>query len=420
MARSPEPTAHDGNPLNRRSLFRVAGLGAAASVLPAGVLAGGAATAATTPATGHTAAAAPRADLPLVGGATFPIGIFWPPHPYETTVARYTEIADAGFTFLVSGNYSVMDGAIIKQVLSVAEQAKLKVLVSDDLQIRNATRWFTITDDRKVPMSITNADAKELFKRAIDAYGSYSSLAGFNLFDEPGAGYFPNLGKAFDLHRSGAPALLPYANLLPGTGASYDTYVKGYLDACKPPLLSFDRYPLLTNGEDPGYFQNWAQIRAHALGRGIPTWSFIQTLAYSGHREPDEAGMLWQVNVSLAYGAKGIQYFTYWTPDPARGEAFGPALISVDGKRTVRYDAAKRINREWLQPVGQQLKPLVTHTVQHANESPLPAGAAGFAADDYVSAVGGGKVILGQFKDAGGGTRRHLLVRRTPRGRGCR
>jgi hypothetical protein len=377
--------------VRRRDLFRMAGAGAAASMLPS----------VTTPAATHA-----QAELPLIGGTEFPIGIFWPPHPYETTVSRYAEIAGAGFTFVVSGNYAD-DGFIIGRLLSVADQTGLKVLVSDDLQVRNMTRWFNISDDRRVPMSITTKDAQELFKRALDAYGPHGSLAGFNLFDEPWDGIFPSLGKAFDIARSMAPQLLPYANLLPGNGPSYDAYVNGYIAALKPPLLSFDRYPLLTTGEDSGYFENWAQIRAAGLAHGLPTWIYIQTLGYNGHRTPTAAELLWQINVSLAYGAKGIQYFTYWTPDPARGEGFGPALITVDGHRTERYAAAKKINTQWLQPVGQQLKPLVSESVQHANESPLPAGATGFTPDDYLAGVTGNAVILGRFS---GNDRRYVLV----------
>ncbi len=165
----------------------------------------------------------------------------------------------------------------------------------------------------------------------------------------------------------------------------------------------------MASGEDTGYFDNWARFRLAGLAHNLPTWTYIQTLAYNGHRSPTAADLLWQVNVSLAYGAKGIQYFTYWTPDPARGEGFGPALITLDGHRTERYTAAKKINTQWLQPVGQQLKPLVSESVQHANESPLPTNAAGFVADDYVSAVSGSAVILGRFSESDS-SRKHLLV----------
>lgn len=401
-----------GMVVGRRGLLRAAGVGAAA--LGAAAFGGTAAHAA--PASGGVAAPAVRpkdvSGLPLVGGPDFPIGIFWPPPPYETSVERYQEIADAGFTFVVSGNYAD-DGNIIGWLLGCADQVGLKVLVSDDTQIRNMTRWFTISDDRSVPMSITSADAAELVRRALDAYAPHQSLAGFNLFDEPWAGIMPSLGRAFGIVRTAAPDLLAYANLLPGTGSGYDTYVQTFVDAVAPSLLSFDRYPIVSSGEDTGYFDNWARIRAHALAAGVPAWTYIQTLAYSGHATPTAAGLAWQVNMSLAYGAKGVQYFTYWTPDPARGEGFGPALITVDGHRSERYADAKKLNTRWLAPVGRVLKPLVSASVQHANESPLPAGAAGFTPDDTITAATGSPVVLGRFTDPNGPARYLLAANRS-------
>src|SRR5690606_5388557 len=100
--------------IGRRQLFLAAGVGAAASAVSAAGLG----------APGR-ARAAPRTrpaldDLPLVGGPEFPIGLFWPPPPFETTLARYTEIADAGFTFLITGNY-LFDEHIAKHALGFAD-----------------------------------------------------------------------------------------------------------------------------------------------------------------------------------------------------------------------------------------------------------------------------------------------------------
>ena len=181
------------------------------------------------------------------------------------------------------------------------------------------------------------------------------------------------------ISRELAPGLLPYINLFPSDDPAY---YRDFVDVVKPSLISFDRYPLLSEGrEDANYFHNWAIVRDAALHGDIPSWVFIQTLAYNNHREPTAAELLWQVNISLAYGAKGIQYFTYWTPEAARGEGFGPALITVDGRRTPRYAAAQKINTTWLHQVGRELKPLVSESVAHANETPLPNGAVGFTPD---------------------------------------
>ncbi|WP_329001681.1 hypothetical protein OHA18_01680 [Kribbella sp. NBC_00709] len=407
---------------SRRSLL----LGAGATALTAAAATATSATTASATTAGASATSASAAGgavpadvavpspdtLPLTGGPDFPIGLFWPPHPYASTAQRFAEIRTAGFDFIVSGNYAG-DGNIFQYQLGLARDAGLKMLISDDIQIRNMSRWFSISDTTTDFLSVTPAEASALYVRARDAYGPYSSLAGFNFYDEPGAGWFATLAKALAISRELAPQLLPYINLLPSDDA---TYYRNFVDVVKPSLISFDRYPLLSEGrEDENYFHNWAIVRDAALHGDIPAWTYIQTLAYNNHREPTAAELLWQVNISLAYGAKGIQYFTYWTPEAARGEGFGPALITVDGKRTPRYDAAKQINTTWLHQVGREVKPLVSESVVHANETPLPNGAVGFTPTNLVSAVSGNSVVVSTFRsrDAASGDRWLLVANRS-------
>ncbi|GAA0934859.1 hypothetical protein GCM10009554_21260 [Kribbella koreensis] len=351
-------------------------------------------------------------SLPLVDGAEFPIGLFWPPHPFATTIERYGQMREAGFTFLITGNY-VDDTAILNQSLSIADQVGLKVLVSSDPDVQNFSQRFTISDDRSVPMSITTADARKLATDALNRYRRFGSFAGFSLGDEPAADRFPSLAKAFAVAREVAPDFTPYSNLWPGEGEGYRSFVRQFVDTVHPPMLSFDRYPLLASGEDAQYFANWAIIRSEGLRANIPTWTFIQSVEYNNHRFPTAAELLWQINMSLAYGCKGIQYFTYWQPDPARGEGFGRALTTLDGTLTPLYSAAKTVNTTWLSQAGVELKPLVSELAVHANETP-PAGATGFTPDAYLSGTSGSPVVLGRFRttDAAARTRWLLVANR--------
>lgn len=386
-----EMMAEPNGGVSRRRLF----YGAAAGALAASALTSTAGPAHADP--GSRAEASEPAypsTLPLLDGSEFPIGLFWPPPPYQSTAQRFAEIARAGFTFLVSGNYAA-DGNILGYQLARAKEAGLQMLVSDDVMVRNMSRWFTITDTGGEDLAITEAEAATLFNRARDAYQPTGALAGFNLFDEPSPPTFASLSRAVSVARREAPTLLPYVNLLPSNDRSYYT---SFVDQVRPDVLSYDRYPLLADGtDDPGYILNAAIAREVSLAAKIPWWIFIQSLGYTNHRTPSAAEMLWQINQSLAYGAQGIQYFTYWTPDPARGEAFEPALITVDGRRTARWDHARTINTGWLQPVGRQLKGLVSTSVSHAGEAPLPEGATGFQPDALLTRVTGGPVIVSQF-----------------------
>jgi hypothetical protein len=400
----PEHKAATG--VGRRAVLRGAVLGAlaAAPVVPfAQRLTGSAAVPAQA-----VAPAAACVDLPLVGGTEFPIGVFWPPPPYQTTVERYGEIREAGFTFLITGNY-LDDQAIIKHTLAIAEQVGLKVLVSSDPDVQNMARRFTISDDRSVPMSITTADARTLFTNAMNSYRGFDSFAGFSLGDEPRDDQIPSLGKAFAIAREKGPTYTPYSNLVPGSGSGYQAAVRKYVDTCHPPMLSFDRYPILSSGQDLQYFENWAIIRSEALRANIPSWVFVQSVEYNGHRFPTQADLLWNINTSLAYGCKGIQYFTYWQPDIARGEGFGRAITTLDGTHTPLYDAAKSINTGWLRPVGAELKPLISEIAVHANETP-PSGTVGFTPDSYLSSTAGSPAVLGRFRPTDAAKTRWLLI----------
>ncbi|WP_328465555.1 hypothetical protein [Streptomyces sp. NBC_00448] len=408
--------------MHRRTLLQAAGLGA--GVLAASGMAAGRAAAAD-PSTGNSSAdnsasttsssaatepaAATSADLPLTGGPDFPIGLFWPPHPYETTLDRYQEISDAGFTFLITGNYQ-FDPQSGGYALQMADQVGLKVLIAGDPRVQAIAQYMAVTDDRTVPSSLTTADATSWVQSALGSYASHPSLAGFNVFDEPAQSRFPTVGALTGIVRKVAPGLLPYSNLVPGNGPGYAAFVQAYIDTVQPPLISFDRYPILADGIDLNYFDNWSIYREASLKSGLPAWTYIQSVGFNNHRVPTASQLAWQTNISLAYGCKGIQYFTYWTPDPARGEGFTKALITPDGKQTPLYGAARKLNRNWLQPVGRQLKPLVSESVQHANDDPLPPSAVAFAPGDHLTSATGDAAVIGLFRNAQDDGTRYLLV----------
>ncbi len=220
-----------------------------------------------------------------------------------------------------------------------------------------------------------------------------------------------------------APQELPYVNVGPSHTApsslgarSYAEYLNRYLRTVRPPLLSFDHYPLLERGITPDYFLNWAQARSFSLGLGVPLWGFVQSVGFSQgrgglprRRAPNQAELFWQINVALAYGAKGLQYFTYWTPEDDPRTRFGSALVSREGRRTPLYGYAQNANR-YLGVIGKALLRLASESVVHARTRRLPRGARAFRADGYVRSVVGSAVILGRFKDPATEAERHLFV----------
>lgn len=396
------------------------------------------------------ASGANSARAAVFEGGEYPIGLWWPPPPAQTTVERYREISDAGFNFVIGGN-GVGNDAGNSMALEAAAANDLRFLLTDS-QLQRTIRdsaagtrtmeagtpsvmRFLLGYDEPSVDARAAATPRELVRQRIRhlvaLHGGNPAFAGLNLYDEPGRSLFGILGFARQVLREQAPGELPYVNAWPSYAApgaleapSYPEYLERYNEVIRSPVLSFDHYPLLSRGRTTGdYFYNWAAIRRYALRYGVPSWTYIQSLGFDGReaglaqrRSPEEAELLWQVNVSLAYGAKGIQYFTYWTPETDQDSRiqFGPALISRDGTRTPRYRYATNVNR-YLSVIGKALLDFNSESVTHAGERRPPRGVKVFRRNAYVKAAGGDRVIMGTFRNPETAPNRRLLaVNRSP------
>jgi hypothetical protein len=243
---------------------------------------------------------------------------FWVDPPPEDE--RYAEIAEANFTCVITG-FGARTPEQNARVLELCEKHGLRAIIP----------------------------------RGSGPAGELPDLAacwGYSLRDEPNAADFPKLREAVDGVRAARPGKLAYINLFPnyanarqlGTG-TYEEHVSRFMKVVNPDVLSMDRYPLLRPDADGrgAYCQNLEVLRKEALGARIPFWNFFNTMPFGPHSDPTEAQIRWQIYTSLAYGAKGVLYFCYWTPS---GGEFprGGAILTAEGRRTRHYDEAKRIN----------------------------------------------------------------------------
>jgi hypothetical protein len=261
-----------------------------------------------------------RADEARFVQDRFAIGFWVDPPADEKMDARYAEIAEANFTFVI-GNFGANTPETVKRQLAVCEAHGLKAVVG-----------MTGLPPDKLP----NGPA----------------CWGYSIVDEPGAGAFPGLRKTVDAIRAARPGKLAYINLLPNYAPpaalgtkTYDEHVALFVREVHPDVLSMDYYPMFrpdADGRD-GYCVNLETMRRESLAAGIPFWNFFNTMPFGPHSDPTEAQIRWQVYTSIAYGAKGVMYFCYWTP---KGGEFpkGGAIITAEGLKTRHYEQAKRVN----------------------------------------------------------------------------
>jgi hypothetical protein len=180
--------------------------------------------------------------------------------------------------------------------------------------------------------------------------GANPAAMGFFLRDEPHASLMPGLARVAKIARERMPGMWPYVNLFPyrvsaerlGTD-TYDKYVRMLVDTVGQPFLSYDNYSLV-GGEMLDYFYtNLEIVRRLSIETRTPFWNCILANAHFNYMEPSDATFHLQVYATLAYGGRGIQYFTYFAPNVGN---YRLAAIDQFGNRSPTWERLRRINLE--------------------------------------------------------------------------
>jgi len=274
-----------------------------------------------------------------------------------TSVERYQEMKDAGITYSLSF-FSNLDE--VQKALDVAAKVGVKLVVS---------------------CPELKTDPEKTVKRFMD----HSALAGYHLMDEPNMRLYPELGNWAKKIQAVDSKHFCYVNLFPNFADStqlgtkdYKEYVREYVRQIPVQFMSFDYYPVLKDKLSKTWYQNLEQISEESRKSGKPFWAFALTTNYDeDHLTPQTlAAMRLQVYSDLAYGAQGIQYFTYWSATSVNapsGEDQRGAPISVAGKRSVVYDRVKQMSEEIKNLSGVFLGSKVV-SVRHTGLGKIPAG----------------------------------------------
>lgn len=209
--------------------------------------------------------------------------------------------------------------------------------------------------------------------RALEIYQKHPSFVGIAVHDEPFLRHMESLRLAKQRHKKVFEKTHFHTNLFPiycdsaGTtmretheDSSYEEYVyyiEKYLECANPDHLSYDFYPFQWEyGKcSPIYFENMEFIRSYAARLNIPYWCFIQVTAPNRvWRNVTEEEIRWQVLTSLAFGVKGINYFTFCTPVDPGAEKFRDAMLDRQGNPTYSYYFVQNVNKRAI-PIGNEL-----------------------------------------------------------------
>lgn len=314
---------------------------------------------------------------------------FWcAPPPEETNLQRYREIAECGFNVVLPpcGGWST---ELNHQILDLCQKTGLKALIGDGRVVAKQTND---------PDFARNLDA------VIAEYAHHPALAGYFVVDEPNASAFPLLGAVNRYLLEKDPKRLPYVNLFPNYASeqqlgtkTYDEHVARYIKEVQPALVSWDHYALFEKGERDIYFENLEIVRRHCLQANLPFVQIVLSVPHGPYRDPDETDLRWQAYTTLAYGAKGILWFTYWTPAVDPQWRFRNAIINEKGTPSAKYTILKDLHAR-IRAIARVQMRLRSIGVYHT--PPLPKGTVGLDDNAPVARCDKPDVLIGWLRDS--------------------
>lgn len=241
----------------------------------------------------------------------------------ETNLERFSELKEMGININLA-NYP--DVGAMQKALDIARLIDLKMVTSCP-------------------------ELKTDWEQTVRKFMNHPALAGYFLKDEPIRKEFPELGewakKIVDLDSQHFCFVNLIASIHPthtdalGTD-SYADYVRTFVKDVPTQILSYDFYPVLNDGVHERWYEGLEIFSAEAQKLNKPFWAFALASSYNElHPEPTIQALRLQLYSNLAYGAQGLEYWSYWMSQGLRS-----APIGLNGKRTVVYDRIKAVNKE--------------------------------------------------------------------------
>ncbi|MEN6312508.1 MAG: hypothetical protein ABFD80_13345, partial [Acidobacteriota bacterium] len=300
------------------------------------------------------------------------------------TPEAFRLVAEAGF----SVNMSFLGGREANlKALGLARAAGLRLMIQDG-------RVSKLVEDPNLPLDVLAGVAAD--------YKEHPAFFGYYITDEPNASKFGRL--AVIVRRLGEldPAHPAYINLFPTYASdqqlgtpTYEEHVGRYLDTVCPPFLSYDHYPVMKSGLRPDYYRNLEIVRRMALDRGLDFWAFTLATPHAVYPPPAAGHLRLQLWSDIAYGAKGLQYFTFATPGGTDYD-WGSGLIDRQGRPGPAYSLARQVNAEIRRVEGLILR---WKSVAVCHSEPVPEGARPPAGEGPVVSASGAQLVIGVFAD---------------------
>lgn len=268
--------------------------------------------------------------VPVSGIAEGPIGfpiIADIMHTELYDAARFKDIHKAGFNACLCWCKSPEK---MRAALKHAQSHGIKVIMYSDLLVSQP--------EKTVPLIRGN-----------------EALWQYYLADEPKMRHWEKLKKLQERIKRIDPDAQCYINLMPNNDKealksiglkSYPEYLREF-SKIEQPQISYDYYPVLKHGKQGAkWYDILNDIRNESLRTGKPFWAYVLCVPHHIYPMPTMGHLRLQCYINLAYGAQGIQYFSYSTPAPSGQFDFHNGPLLRNGKKSSTYKLVKNMNAE--------------------------------------------------------------------------
>ena len=279
----------------------------------------------------------------VIIAATLPILGWWGIPENKVSVERYQEARQAGFTALMqrASNAEKMRG-----FLDMAQSADIRLSV------------------------LLPEFDKEGLESAVAMLKDHPALFMWHIKDEPKYTDFAKVAETIrriDAVDGRHPCYVNHiANASVSMGVpDYAAYMERMLREFRPKLISADFYPCRLADTaravpyrdignevyvSPNWYRQLEYLSGLARREKLPLALFACDVAHNVidyvYPVPTVAMLRLQMYSNLAYGARMLQYFTYWNPDSKTPLKFHESIIRENGTRSPVYDRVRQVNRE--------------------------------------------------------------------------
>ena len=261
---------------------------------------------------------------------------------------KIKEWHDLGLTLMIASS-NKNNWAQTHELLDEAYKCGMKLIIQD---------WEANRDNLLI---FGEEHYRESMRKLIAEFGSHPATFGFYITDEPDASNIECTLKAARINQEMAPHLTAYLNLLPwfdwiaermGTEA-YAPYLDRVVKEGDIKLLSYDCYTQMYK-DKVGYDSYFKNLREHYLAskrNNVPFFNIVLCTGHYDYQCPSKDDLWWQLNTSVAHGAKGVSWFILDIPD--NGQNYRNAPINLLGERTPEFDILSEVNRTFNEYCGR-------------------------------------------------------------------